>query len=91
MIKLAVAEKIYPPWKKGQKSKESIKYKREAIKAEQSISYVNSLTDEEVELYTLWSCCSNVAKFFQSQIIKKLRDEGRLYEPYILTKKQGID
>lgn len=88
MIKLAVAEKIYPPLKKIKKSKESIKYQREAIKAEQSEAYVKSLTDEEVELYTLWNCCSNVAKFFHSEIINKLRSDGRLYEPYILTKKQ---
>lgn len=86
LIKIAVAEKMYPPWKKSVKSKdENIKYKREAIRAEHSDKYVSSLTDEEVNLYHLWDSCSNVAKFFQSEIIKKMRDDGRLYEPYILT------
>lgn len=86
LIKIAVAEKMYPPWKKSVKSKdENLKYKREAIRAEHSDKYVSSLTDEEVNLYHLWDSCSNVAKFFQSEIIKKMRDDGRLYEPYILT------
>lgn len=86
LIKIAVAEKMYPPWKKSAKATdENIKYKREAIRAEHSDKYVSSLTDEEVNLYYLWDSCSNVAKFFQSEIIKKMRDDGRLYEPYILT------
>jgi hypothetical protein len=84
LIKIAVAEGIRPTCSKPVK-KESILYLREAIKAEHSAKYVNQLSDADVKLYHEWDTCSNVAKYFQNEIVNKMKIDGRLYEPYILT------
>lgn len=85
LIKIAVAENIEPTCGKNQGKQEPVKYIREAIKADHPEKYVNSLSDDQVKLYYRWENCSNVAKIFQKEVVDKLRVEGRLYEPYILT------
>ena len=85
-IVMAIAEKIYPPSSMKTKN-ESIKYLREAMKGEYTTEYINSISDEDVQIYNKWNQCTNLTKFFNIEITKKLRQEGRLYEPYFLTYK----
>lgn len=85
LIKIAIDEGLVPPCKSKNVKSDSIAYLRESIKAEQSQKYVDSLSDDNVVLYHKWEGCSNVAKFFQIEFIKKMKSDGRLYEPYILT------
>lgn len=85
-IIMAIAEKIYPPSSMKVKS-ESITYLKESMKGEYSPEYINSLSEEDFDIYNKWNQCTNLTKFFKIEIIKKLRKEGRLYEPYLLTYK----
>lgn len=85
-VKLAVDERL-PIRNKNiseKVRKESIKYLRESIKDRNSKKYVDSLTDDQVILYHEWDAFENL-KYFQSELMNKLREDNRMYEPYILT------
>ena len=56
--------------------------KLEEIKKNIDEEYANRLDDEEVKIYHVWE--SNLENYFQPEIMKKLKEDSRLYQPYIL-------
>lgn len=88
-VKIATIERIYPNKKSQDKkySKTEIKKFREDMKKSVSDDFINSLDDEQVIIYHIWESCTNVDSYFQPELIKKLRKDGRIYQPYVLTDK----
>lgn len=86
-IKIAVHERIYPNKKCQEKkyNKQDIKNIREKISKDISKEYNDSIDDEQVMIYDIWTSCSNVDSYFQTEIIKKLQNDNRIYKPYIIT------